>query len=340
MKTLRRTAPQKVQPRDEAEAIPLFKSSDLPQRFALLLSWAVLVAIFGALRPSSFLTWSNFGSMFGSQAVLVVLTLGLLLVLRTGDYDLSIASVLTMSSMMVAVLNVQANVPIMLAVLAALAMGLVVGFLNGAFAILVGIDPLVVTLGMGTLLQGLVLWISNSEPVSGISPDLVDWVVGRSVFGVPIEFYYGLVLAILVWYLFERTPLGRRMLFVGRNRDVARLSGIRVNRVRWGALTATGLISAFAGVLYAGTTGAADATSGLSFLLPAWAAAFLGATSIIPGQFNPWGSLIAVYFLVTGINGLAILGVETFVQSLFYGGALIIAVTLSQFARRRAVQRG
>ncbi len=338
MKTIRRTLQGEGKPRDGVT--PSSKPGDLLERIALPLVWAALIVVFGVMRPSSFLTWSNFGSMFGSQAVLVVLTLGILLVLRTGDYDLSIASVLTMSSMMVGVLNVQHNTPIVLAVLAALGMGLVVGFLNGAIAILVEIDPLIVTLGMGTLLQGVVLWISNSEPVSGISSDLVNWVVGASVLGIPVEFYYGLGLAIVLWYLFERTPLGRRMLFVGRNREVARLTGIRVNYVRWGALTATGLISAFAGVLYAGTTGAADATSGLSYLLPAWAAAFLGATTIIPGQFNPWGALIAVYFLVTGINGLAILGVQTFVQSLFYGGALIIAVTLSQLARRRAAHQG
>ncbi len=338
MKTIRKALPGEDRPRDGAARS--FKSGDLLERIALPFAWAALIVVFGVMRPSSFLTWSNFGSMFGSQAVLVVLTLALLLVLRTGDYDLSIASVLTMSSMLVGVLNVQHSIPIVLAVLAALGMGLVVGFLNGAIAILVEIDPLIVTLGMGTLLQGVVLWISNSEPVSGISSDLVTWVVGTSVLGIPVEFYYGLGLAIALWYLFERTPLGRRMLFVGRNREVARLTGIRVNYVRWGALTATGLISAFAGVLYAGTTGAADATSGLSYLLPAWAAAFLGATTIIPGQFNPWGALIAVYFLVTGINGLAILGVQTFVQSLFYGGALIIAVTLSQLARRRAAHQG
>ena len=95
------------------------------------------------------------------------------------------------------------------------------------------------------------------------------------------------------------------------------------------------MISAFAGVLYAGTLGAADPTSGLSFLLPAFAAAFLGATTIIPGRFNPIGSIAAVYFLVTGITGLQLLGVQTFVQQLFYGGALILAVALSQAARPR-----
>jgi ribose transport system permease protein len=89
-------------------------------------------------------------------------------------------------------------------------------------------------------------------------------------------------------------------------------------------------------VLYAGTTGGADPSSGASFLLPAFAAAFLGATSIVPGRFNPWGSFIAVYFLVTGITGLQLLGVESFVQQLFYGGALVVAVVLSRLIGGRA----
>jgi ribose transport system permease protein len=104
--------------------------------------------------------------------------------------------------------------------------------------------------------------------------------------------------------------------------------------VRFGALTASGLIGAFAGVLYAGTLGAADPSSGADFLLPAFAAAFLGATSIVPGRFNAWGAIIAVYFLVTGVTGLQILGVESFVQQLFYGGALVVAVVFTELSRR------
>ena len=118
---------------------------------------------------------------------------------------------------------------------------------------------------------------------------------------------------------------------------MSRLSGIRVGRLRWGALVASATLAALAGVTYAGTTGAADPSSGLQFLLPAYAAAFLGATAIQPGRFNPWGSIIAVYFLVTGITGLQLLGVESYVQQLFYGGALVLAVALSQLARRREV---
>jgi ribose transport system permease protein len=108
-----------------------------------------------------------------------------------------------------------------------------------------------------------------------------------------------------------------------------------VGRLRWGALVASGVIATAAGVLYAGITGAADPVSGAEFLLPAFAAAFLGATSIVPGRFNPWGSFIAVYFLVTGITGLTLFGIQSWAQDMFYGGALVLAVTFSQIARRR-----
>lgn len=306
------------------------------ERFGLLGVWLLIILVFGLLSPGSFLTGSNFATMFGSQAVLVVLTLGLLIPMTAGDYDLSVAGTLTLSSMLVAILNVQMHVPIALAVIAALVIGGLVGFLNGLFVILFNIDPFIVTLGSGTILSGVVLLMSNSLTISGISPELVNYVVVNKFLGIPLEFYYGLLLTILLWYLWEFTYIGRRVLFVGRSRNVSRLSGIKVDRVRWSCLVASSVVSAFAGVLYAGTTGSADPTSGLSYLLPAFAAAFLGSTTINPGRFNPWGSFISVYFLVTGIIGLAILGVETYIQNLFYGGALILAVTFSQLMRKKA----
>jgi ribose transport system permease protein len=218
---------------------------------------------------------------------------------------------------------------------AALAVGIVVGIINGALVVLLGIDSLIVTLGTSTFIAGVVLWISNSNTISGVSQSLIDAVVVNRFLGIPLEFYYGIALGLAMFYVFEFMPVGRRLLFVGRGRNVARLSGIHVVRLRWGAFVLSGAISAFAGVLYAGTLGSADPTSGLSFLLPAFAAAFLGATTILPGRFNPIGSILAVYFLVTGITGLQLLGVQTFVQQLFYGGALVLAVALSQLARRR-----
>jgi ribose transport system permease protein len=307
----------------------------LPARLALPLAWGLMVVLFGAIEPDTFLTSANFQGIFGSQAVLVVVTLGLIVPLTAGDYDLSIGAVLSLAAMVVAVLNVQHGWPVGWAVVAGIAAGAAVGVVNGAIVVLLGLESLVITLGTATFVSGLVLWMSGSETIGGISSGLVDPVIVRHFLGIPLGFYYGLVLCVVVWYVFELTAIGRRLLVVGKSRRVAFLSGVRTGRVRWGAFVASGTISAVAGVMYAGTQGGADPSSGTTFLLPAFAAAFLGATSIVPGRFNPWGSLMAVYFLVTGVTGLQLLGAESYVQQLFYGGALVVAVALSRFTRGR-----
>jgi ribose transport system permease protein len=315
-----------------APALPL---RDWLERFALVLVWAAIIVLFGSLRPESFLTWSNFSTILGSQAVIVVIALGLVVPLTTGDYDLSIASNLTLAGTVLAFLNARWGVPLAWSILAALAVGALVGLANGFFVLYFRINSLIVTLGVGTFIHGITLWLGDQQTISGVSDALVTGVIVTRFLGVPLGFYYALALCIAIWYVLSYTALGRRMLFVGRGREVARLSGIRVDRIRWGCLIVSGLIGGMAGIIYVGTTAAADPSSGLTFLLPAFAAAFLGATSVSPGRFNPWGAMISVYFLVTGITGLSILGVSTFVQDLFYGGALVIAVTLSQIVRGR-----
>jgi ribose transport system permease protein len=193
-----------------------------------------------------------------------------------------------------------------------------------------------VTLGSGTVLLGIVQWISNSSDVTGVSQNLINWTIGNHIGGISVMFYYGVLATLAIFFVFGYTPLGRRMLFVGRGRNVARLSGLRVTRIRWGAFIFSGLFAGLAGAMYAGSLGGADPASGQSFLLPAYAAAFLGATAVFPGRFNPIGTFIAVYFLVSGITGLQLFGLQEYVQQLFYGGALITAVGLSEVARRRS----
>jgi len=338
-------AEQKVSQADET-ALPAdrlltgsrLRSLDLgsfAQRFGLPLAWLAVILFFSFKLPDTFFTQENMATILGSQAVLVVVTLGLLIPLTAGDYDLSIASTLALSANTVALVNVNHHRSIWVAMLAAVLVAMVVGLVNGGFVVLFGVDPFIVTLGMATFLQGIVFWISASQNITGVDQTLIDWTIIKRFLNVPIEFYYGLALCVVIWYLFELTPLGRRLLFVGRGRSVALLSGIKVGRLRWGALVASATIAGLAGILYAGTLGSSDPTSGTTFLLPAFAAAFLGATAITPGRFNAWGTIIAVYFLLTGINGLQLLGVPSYVQQLFYGGALVLAVALSQVSRRR-----
>ncbi len=306
-----------------------------PQRYALLVAWIGLLVIFSILMPQTFMSTANFTNMLGSQSVLLIVALALLAPLRAGDYDLSAASTLTLSAMTTAVLNVNHDLPIVVAILGGLGVGLVIGFLNGWIVVTFDIDPFIVTLGMGTVATGLVFGISNSQTLTGLSEGWSNAVVDRSVLGLPNVFFYAFVLCLVLWYVFEFTPLGQRLLFVGQNREMARLNGVNVEAVRWGALTASGLLSALAGVMYGATLGGADPTSGSSFLLPAFAACFLGSTAFRIGRFNPWGTLVAVYFLITGITGLQLLGAQNYVQQLFYGGALVFAVVLSRLVRKR-----
>ena len=309
------------------------------ERYALLIAWGALILFFWMVAPPSFLTWATFSSIiFGSQAVLLVLTLALIIPLTAGDFDLSVAAVLTFSAMLLAVLNARLGWPLGAAFLVCLGMGLVVGLVNAFFILFFRIHSLIVTLGTASFIQGLILWVSGSQTLSGVSNSLIQWVIVKRLFQIPMAFYYAIILAAIIWYVFEYTAAGRRLLFVGRGREVARLGGISVTRVRAGSLVASALIASLAGILNVGTTGGADPLSGLTFLLPAFAAAFLGATSVIPGRFNPIGSAIAVFFLVTGITGLNFLGVDTFVQNMFNGAALIVAVSASQLVRNREEQ--
>ncbi len=305
------------------------------ERFALIAAWAVVIIGFGIALPDSFLTWMNFAVMFASQAPAALLALALIVPLTAGDYDLSAGATVTLASMTIGVLNVNLGWPIVPAVLVALAGGALVGAVNAFFIVLFRIPSLVVTLSTASLITGGVQWMSNSSTIGGISQSLVDAVSGGQLFGIAYAFYYVLLIGVVLWYVLEYTPLGRRLLFVGRGREVARLVGIGVGTVRAGCLITSGVIAALSGVVYAGLLGAADPVSGLNFLLPAFAAAFLGATSIVPGRFNPWGAIIAVYFLSSGITGLAMLGIPMWVTNIFNGAALLLAVTLSQLVRGR-----
>jgi ribose transport system permease protein len=308
---------------------------DTMERISLVVVFGLTVALFGILRPHVFLTLNNFSSMFAGSATLTILALGLIVILRAGDFDLSIAGNAVVCSVMLGILTVEDKVPLLWSMIIVVLIGMVIGVINATIILFLRVDSFITTLGMGTVLAGLALWFSGSATIVGTPQSLTNWTVVFRFWGMAYEFYYAIALMIILWYLFRYTAVGRRVLFVGKNREVARLSGVRVNRIRFGAFVVGGFIAAVAGIVYTGAQQSADPQSGLSFLLPAYAAAFLGATCIDPGDFNPLGTLVAVYFLVTGVNGLAILGAASSIQQIFYGAALIVSVVGSQYVARR-----
>ncbi|MDX6245260.1 MAG: ribose transport system permease protein, partial [Frankiales bacterium] len=308
----------------QASGLRLLAGAHL-QRFGLPIVWLLVAATFAIVEPTVFLTSGTFGTVFGSQSVLLVISLALLVPFSAGEFDLSVAGVLSVTLVLIGFLNVKQGWPIVPTLLVAVAAGTLVGIVNAILVVGVGLDSMVVTLGMGTILLGAGVGINN-ETTAGLSPGLVN-AVSTNYFTLPLSFLYGVILTGLMWYVFSYTPLGRYLYFVGSGRDVARLSGISVSKIRAGSLIVSAAITSLGGVILAGTLGAADPNVGSSYLLPAFAAAFLGSTAITPGRFNPWGTFIAVYFLVTGVTGLNLLGLTGWIEQLFYGTSLIVAIT-------------
>lgn len=303
------------------------------ERYAILIAWAAVVVLFWVWKPDTFGTMSNFQNIFGSQSALLILTLGLLISLSAGEFDLSIGSCFSLGASILTWLDVDHGWPIVGTLLFVLLLGALVGVVNALITVKVGVPSIVTTLGTSTLLAGLVLGISGPQIRSGLDAGFVDLVRGK-VFGLPGSFWFALVLTVAVWYVFQYTPLGRYLLFVGRGREVARLAGVSVDSIRFGSLVASAVFGTAAGMILAGTSASAQVGVGAGYLLPAFAAAFLGATAIRPGQFNAWGSWVAVYFLLTGITGLSMVGYSGWPERVFYGGALLTAVVLSQLANR------
>ena len=305
------------------------------ERYGLILAWIAVIVVFSVLRPDTFATMSTVRLILSTQTVILLATLGLMLSLAVAEYDLSIGAMVGFGGTLLAVLNGVQEWQTWAAVVVTLVVCMLFGVLNAVLSVYVGVQSIIVTLGTGTLLAGLTLAVADSKVVTGLSPELVTAMTKPLLFSIPAPFYAGLLLTAVLWFVLQHTPLGRRMVFVSENREVARLAGLRVKRIRAGALIVTATLGGLAGIVLAGTNGAANPQAGSSYLLPAFAAAFLGSTALIPGRFNAWGSFVAAYFLVTGITGLQYLGYAGWPEQVFYGSSLVIAVTLSHLAGRR-----
>jgi ribose transport system permease protein len=303
------------------------------ERFGIVIVWGVLIVVFAIWDSPDFLTTSTFQTIFGSQAVLLILALALMIPLIVGEFDLSIVGAMSFSLTIVGWLNVLHHWAIVPTVIVALLAGLLVGIINAFFVIGIGVDSIVVTLGAGTLWTGVAYGI-YSTTIPNVSQTLVKVATNR-ILGLPLAFWYAVILMFVLWYVLAFTPLGRYLYFVGANRSVSLLSGIPVTRIRASSLILSGFLAGLAGVILAGTLGSSSPSVSESYLLPAFAAVFLGTTTVNPGRFNPFGTFIAVYFLITGITGLELHGLTGWIEDVFYGGSLVIAVALSRLAARR-----
>lgn len=317
-------------------ALPVARRRRIPtlglQRFSGIYAYAVVVLIFGLWVPDLFLRADTFKSILTGDALTAMMALGVLVPLAAGAYDLSIASVMTLAVVAVALFQSKYHMPFGLAVLLTVLIAVSVGVVNGFAVVVMRINSFIATLASSSILAAITLWISGGEQiVTGISTRFIS--LGQNdLFGIALPVFYMLGLAILLYLTLEHTPFGRYLFAVGDNAEATRLAGIRTGRLTFAALVVSATISGVAGIILCARIGSASLDAGTPYLLPAFAAAFLGSTQLRPGRMNVWGTVLAVYLLATGIKGLQLVGAASWVSPLFYGVALMVAVAAAMAA--------
>jgi ribose transport system permease protein len=210
--------------------------------------------------------------------------------------------------------------------------GCAIGAVSGALIVRARIDSFIATLGMSSILLALIDWVSGSQQILNL-PGSFQGLATNELLGIADPVWIMLAVGIAVWYVVQRTPTGRRLYATGGNPSAARLAGVPTSRVIVLSLVACGAIAALAGLLTSARLAVGDPTVGPGYLLPAYAAAFLGSTQFQGGRYNVWGSVVAVYVLAVGVKGLQLAGAPVFIPDMFNGVALLVAVAMSKYQR-------
>lgn len=325
--------PDKIDSRFDTRRSPFKWKKLSPRNIGVVYLWAGIWIVFALWVPETWLTWLTHRSVLNQQAILMVVALGLLVPLATGVFDLSIGATVGASAVTVAWALVNQTWPVWAGILLGLTVGLVVGTLNGFLVVRIKIDSFIATLGVSSILVAYAIWLSQNRSILGFPQSFKD-LTGEAVWGINKTVFYALAIALVLWFVFEHTALGRYLFATGGGRDAARLAGVQTDRYTWGSLVASAVLASLGGVLFASQFGSTQAQSGAPYLLPAFAAAFLGATQF-KRRFNVWGTVLAVYVLQSGVKGLQLAGIaETWVESLFFGVALVVAVGFSSYRKK------
>ena len=307
--------------------------ADLTAQFGVFGVLIVLVVAFCIALPHTFATTGNLQIIVNSSAIVMILALAATIPLRAGNFDLSIAGTVVTSAGLTAELTAHGNSWIV-ALIVGIGAGMAVGLFNGSLIVGLGLDGFITTLGVYTGLTGIALGIAHGQLLTGVNHSVIQ-IATTNFLGIQTMTWIGWGIALVMWYVFDRTPVGRYLLFVGGSPDAARLAGVPVIRIRILTFVWAGALSGVAGFLLAGSLGSVDVTTAGQYLLQPYAAAFLGATTIAVGRFNAVGTVVGLYLLIVGITGLQLLGAAQWVTSFFNGMALIVAITFARLAARR-----
>jgi ribose transport system permease protein len=305
-------------------------------KYGLLIFFGAVLIAFSLLRPHTFPTGENAEAILTLAAPSLIMAVGLTVVLVMQDFDLSFGAMIGLAGGAVTTFIVTNNMGFVLAIILVLLMGAAAGLLNGFMVSYLGGNSFIITLAMGTVLTGVEFALTHQATIySGFPPTFLK--IGQGTFlGLNNQIWIAFVAAVLMWALLDRTELGRYMYAIGGNQEAARLSGIRVKAFRVIGFIIVGVAAAAVGILLISLSSSYSPNGGATYLLPAFAAVFLGAAVFRPGEFNVPGTVVGVLFLGVIQTGLVMLNFETYVINLVQGGILIAAVLISRLGAARA----
>lgn len=296
----------------------------------------VLVVVLSIANPM-FLSGSNIMSVLRQAAVYVIMGLGMSFVLMTGGIDLSQGSLLALVGVVAASI-VQSTQSLVLAILASVLVGALVGLVNGTVITCLKIPPFIMTLGTMYLCRGLTLVITQASPIT-ITNANFKWIGTGALLGIPVPVLVFLLAAAVGQFILSYTATGRYILAVGSNREAARLSGIKTKWNECKVYIISGIMVAIAGVVYVARLGAAQATAGQSYEMEAVAASVLGGTSVLGGEGGVVGTVLGAIVVAIIRNAMVLMEISTYYQQIVTGGVIVIAVIVDVQRKQRAAKR-
>ena len=308
-----------------------FNSQALLKRWGTIIGFLILCLTFSVLRPGVFPHWKNIKNIIEQISTLAIVSAGVTIVMVTGDFDLSVGALASVIGVVCAML--MRSIGVFPAIAVGLLLGLLGGMINGILVAYGGLSAFIATLATMTAYGGIALLITNGSTIFGF-PESFKW-LGQGYIGpIPVSVVLMELFVVIVWIILEQTTYGRRLYAIGGNSEASYLSGVNIKISKLIAFCLSGIGAGVGGIILTSRLYSAHPQAGNPFMLNAAAAVFLGKTVFREGEAHILGTILGVIIMGVLGNGLNIIGVNTYIQSILTGTIIVLAVLISSLAKR------
>ena len=299
-------------------------------KYATLITF-IIVCIFFIFTTENFrfIAAENVLNVLRQISILAIVALGMTVAMAVGEIDMSVGKVVGLACTMGMGLIANQGVNVGITILLVLLVGLGIGVINAVFTIFCRIPSIIVTLGMQSIITGVLYMYSGGKATYGTNPEIYRIIGQTRIIGIPVLVIVMILFTAITFFVLNKTIIGRYLYATGGNEMTARLSGINTRKYKFMGMIISAAMAALAGILLAARLGSGQPTAGDSYTLEALSAVFIGMTTIRLGQANVLGTIIGVALMGVLSNGLNLLGLSYFLQDMAKGFVMIAAVAIS-----------